>query len=457
MSTRREFLKSTSAVALAPMAISCSNGTMNRTKSPNIVLLMVDDFGWKDFHYKRDTYSMPHMHQLAEEGVTFTDAYATCPTCSPTRASVLTGQHPARLRIVRHIPSRWEGEYHTFEGDPVHMPSKNWLPLEVDTIGNALGARGYHTAFFGKWHLGHEPYFPVHHGFDEQFGTTQHGHPQSYYPPYFKGDDTVYDDAPEEKYLTDRLTDDAVHFLQNYDKPQPFLMTLFYYGVHGPFEGRRDLVEKYRKQGLEGDELQHAAMISAADESIGRIRQTLEEQGLSEDTVIVFLGDQGSAFPAEELRGGKKGGQAVYEGGARIPFVVHWPGVVAPGSNAQPVLTDDIFPTLVGIAGGNPSTYANLDGENLTQALKSGAALNRNEIIIYRSYEDQYAGVRRGKWKLVAYRSGKTELFDLENDLAEIRELSNLHPDIVSQLTYALYTWEKEMGVEELSGYTPKQ
>lgn len=452
MTSRRQFLKASGVAALMPM-IFCSQQKPINTTSPNIVLLMVDDFGWKDFKYKDHIYSMPNMKRLSREGLTFTDAYASSATCSPCRASILTGQHPARLRLVRHIPGNTEGEFHEIDRDPARMPSRNWLPLDVDTVADALGENGYHSVFLGKWHLGEEPYFPIQHGFDEQFGVTPSGHPQHYYPPYFGETSDVYQDASSDKYLTDRLTDDAVHFLESYDKNNPFFMTLFYYGVHGPYEGRKDWLEHFRNKGLQGKELQHAAMISAVDESIGRIRETLQDRGFSDNTVIVFLGDQGSAFPSDRLRGGKPGGQACYEGGCRVPFVVHWSGVVSPGRISQPVVTIDVFPTLTDLAGGNVSRYENLDGENLLPLITSDASLNRNTIVVYRSYEDQYAAIRRDQWKLIAYRSGKTELFDLENDLSETRELSAEYPDKVSELVSALYEWEQKMGVADISGY----
>ncbi|MCK5617336.1 sulfatase-like hydrolase/transferase, partial [Candidatus Pacearchaeota archaeon] len=195
-----------------------------------------------------------------------------------------------------------------------------------------------------------------------------------------------------------------------------------------------------------------AAMVGAVDESLGRIREALTKQGLADNTMLLFLGDQGSLLSNKPLRGGKQGGTALYEGGARIPFVIHWPGVVAPGSISEPVLTTDVFPTILEAAGGRVSNRSDLDGESLIPLLRSKGRLDRNEIVLYRSYEDQYASIRSGKWKMIAYRSGKMELFDLAKDLSEERELSAKYPEKVNDLKARLYSWETKMGVEEISG-----
>jgi arylsulfatase A-like enzyme len=286
---------------------------------------------------------------------------------------------------------------------PFLLTANNWLPLEVDTFADGLKQLGYRSAFIGKWHLGLEQYYPVHHGFDEQFGVTDYGYPRGYYPPYFPDECKTYMIAPKDKYLTDRLTDDAVSFIENQNERQPFQLSLFYYGVHSPHQGRRDLVEKLKTKGLKGSELQHAAMVGAVDESVGRIREALTRRGIADNTMILFLGDQGGPFSNKPLRGEKEGGTALYEGGARIPFIVNWPGVVSPGSTtSEPVLTTDVFPTILDAAGGKVSDYQKLDGVSLMPLLTSKGKLNRDQIVLYRSYEDQYASIRSGKWKLIA-------------------------------------------------------
>lgn len=450
---RRSFLK-TVCCAGGVVAAGSAGSRAGTKKKPNIIFLFADDLGLGEIRNEGQKYDIPNIARLAQDGMTFTDAYAASPTCSPSRASVVTGRHPARLRIVRHIPGNTKGrEFHTFGRDPAKFPSRNWLPLEETTIAEAVKPLGYRSAFIGKWHLGHEPYFPIRQGFDEQYGVTPDGHPRSYYPPYFGSDTRVYSDVPKDKYLTDKLTDDAVKYIEKQDGEQPFLLTLFYYTVHEPFIGRKDLVEKFKARGLRGRTAEYAAMIGALDESVGRIRKALAKQGIADDTILFFLGDQGGYFPYRTLRGRKKGGTALYEGGARIPFTVLWPGVSRPGSSSPvPVSTTDVFPTIVQMAGGTASKGPMLDGLSLLPLLKNEGKLDRSEVFMYRSYEDQYAAVRAGDWKLIAYRSGKAELFDLKEDLSEKHDLASRNPEKLAELRRRLAAWEKKTGVLRARG-----
>ncbi|MDP6045903.1 MAG: sulfatase-like hydrolase/transferase, partial [Phycisphaerae bacterium] len=230
----------------------------------------------------------------------------------------------------------------------------------------------------------------------------------------------------------------------------PFMLTLFYYSAHDPFQGRKDLIEKIEAEhpNCKGWKSAFAAMIAAIDESVGRIRAAIKKKALDENTVILFVGDQGGKVPNGPLRGTKRGGRALYEGGARIPLQVCWPGVAKPGSTrSHPVCTNDIFPTMLAMAGGKPADYPKLDGESLVGMLKGAESIDRKEVVIYRSYEDQYAAVRSGKWKLVAYRSGKCELYDLVADIGEQKDLSADQGDKVKELTSVLRAFEKKMNV----------
>ncbi len=393
------------------------------------------------------------MDRLALEGITFTDAYAASPTCSPSRAALITGKHPARLRLVRHIPrgdpyGRHENEYHQLKGDPARFASRNWLPLEHLTLAEALKPRQYRSAFVGKWHLGHEPYHPVHQGFDRQFGVSNYGHPKSYHAPFFGMHSEASKDVPKGTYLTDQLTDDAIRYIGVQDPNTPFLLTVFYYAAHTPYQGRADLVKKFEAQGLKGGALHQAAMVAAVDESLGRIRRALGEHGFASNTIICLVGDQGSLFSNAPLRGGKRGGTALYEGGARVPFVMHWPGRIQPGiCSTEPVLTTDVLPTLLDCSGGAPANMPDLDGVSLVPLIEGAERLERGAIFLYRSYEDQYAAVRAGRWKMIAYRSGRRELYDLATDLSETRDLSQQRPDRVRALERHLDAWEKRTGV----------
>ncbi|QDU37851.1 Arylsulfatase [Maioricimonas rarisocia] len=433
-----------------------------RPDRPNIVLLFVDDLGWSDLGYRNPVLESPNIDRLAQEGLDFEQAYIPCPTCSPSRAALLTGKHPVRLQMVRHIPvgpkhadfdafGRTESEFNLWKTDPARFPCRNWLPLEQTTYAEVLGELGYHNEFLGKWHLGHEPYHPVQQGFDRQTGTSNFGHPRSYYPPYFRNA-TVFADASRQ-YLTDRLTDEAVRFLKQYDRDQPFMLSLWYYNVHGPHQGREDLVTRFRQKGLTGKQAHYAAMVKSVDESVGRIRQVLAEQKLAENTVIVFLSDQGGYFENPPFRGGKRV-DTLCEGGARVPFLVYWPGITEQGGkNRSIVQSTDLFPTLVEIAGGDPAAHDHLDGISLLPTIRGNTLLDRGRPIFgYRAYEDLYASVRSGKWKLLAYRSGKVALYDLSEDIAEAHDLSAEYPEKTSEMIDKLASWEREMGVAEYSG-----
>ncbi|MEM6691606.1 MAG: sulfatase-like hydrolase/transferase, partial [Planctomycetota bacterium] len=217
------------------------------TKKPNIVLLFVDDLGWADLGYRNEMFETPNIDKLASESLDFTQAYVASPTCSPSRATLLTGLHPARLRMVRHIPTspkhpdfdsfgRTKVEFNLLASDPAQFPCRNWLPLEHQTYAEALKDLGYYNLFVGKWHLGHEPFHPIHQGFDRQIGTTNWGHPKSYKSPFFKNSN-VFEQEPD-GYLTDQLTDETVEFINGYQADDPFMISFWYYNVHNPLVGR---------------------------------------------------------------------------------------------------------------------------------------------------------------------------------------------------------------------------
>lgn len=434
---------------------------IQKTSKPNIILFFVDDLGWSDVGFRNPVFETPNIDALAKSGISFEQAYIASPTCSPSRATLVTGQHPARLKMVRHIPAgknygfdqfdRTNIEFHLLEKDPAQFPSRNWLPLENTTYAEALAENGYYNLFIGKWHLGHEKYHPIHQGFHKQIGTSNFGHPKSYYPPYFK-QDTIYPDT-KETYLTDKLTNDAVDFIKSYDKENPFMLTFSYYAVHTPHQGRKDWVTHYKQKGLEERYANYAAMVSTTDESVGKVLKAIKEKGIEKETIIIFLSDQGSYFDNKPFRGGKMN-ETLFEGGARVPFFVHWPGVTKPNSvNNSVVQSTDLFPTLIEIAGGDVSKYKDLDGVSLLSTIKKNDHLKRKEPIYgYRAYEDLYTSVRQDDWKLLAYRSGKLELFNISKDRKEQNEVSKSNPKKVKELVQKLIKWEKKMGVESYSG-----
>ncbi|VGO20506.1 sulfatase [Pontiella sulfatireligans] len=453
------------AVSLLVLAINAMAGASNPAKSgaqPNIVLFFVDDWGWADMGLRQPkVFESPNIDKLMHQGIDFTQAYIATPTCSPSRGTLLTGQHPTRLELVRHIPNdekhgfdkfgRTDEKYSYWEKDPAHVPCINWLPLEHTTYAEALKELGYYNLFAGKWHLGHEPYHPIHQGFDRQIGTSNAGHPKSYYPPYFKNSDVMADE--KEAYLTDKLTDETVKFIDGWNKEQPLMISLWYYSVHGPHVGRKDYLKHFQEKGLTGSYAHYAAMVKSVDESIGRVRDALEKKGLADNTIIILLSDQGGAFDNPPFHGGKKL-DTLYEGGARVPFVFNWPGVTKPGAvNNSIVQSTDLFPTLVEIAGGDPSDYKDLDGISLLKTIKNNSELKRCEPIYgFRAYEDLYGSVRQGDWKLLAYRSGILKLYNIAQDEGEKTDLAKSNPEKVAELKAKLIDWEKEMNVEKYSG-----
>jgi arylsulfatase A-like enzyme len=449
-----------SAVLLTAFTNTTTIATRKKKSKPNIILFFVDDLGWSDLGLRNPVFESPNIDNLAKAGLSFEQAYIPTPTCSPSRGALYTGKHPARLQMVRHIPdgkangfdqyNRTEQEFHILPTDPAKFPSRNWLPLEHTTYAEALKKLGYYNLFVGKWHLGHEPYYPTKQGFHRQVGVSNFGHPNSYYPPYFR-QDTVFPNT-NGRYLPDNLTDEAVQFISTYQKKEPFMLTFSYYSVHSPHEGRKDLVAHFEKKGLKGKYAHYAAMVKATDESIGRVMAAVKAAGKENETIYIFLSDQGGFFENAPFRGGKMS-ETLFEGGARVPFFFYWKGVTQPNSkNNQPVQSTDLFPTLVQIAGGNAAHYTNLDGVSLLPTIKQNTPLQDRTLFGYRAYEDLYASVRDGDWKLLAYRSGKTELFNIAQDPKEVYDLNNKRTEIAAQLKKKLIGWEKEMGVYNYSG-----
>lgn len=424
-----------------------------KSEKPNIVLLFVDDWGWADVGFRNPIFHTPNIDQLKKDGLNFERAYIATPTCSPSRASLLTGKEPVRFQMTRHIIDNKEKEalgggneeFNLWPNDPVQRPSRNWLPLDEVTYAERLKEFGYYNMFMGKWHLGGEEYHPTEQGFDAQFGTTNAGHPRSYYPPFFKPEQDPMGFASnyKEEYLTDVLTSGAEKFISEYDKEEPFMLSMWYYNVHGPFVGRKDWLEKYKAEGLKGDYAEYAAMVSVMDESVGRVRKALEQKGISENTVVILLSDQGGKFTNAPLSGGKIG-NTLGEGGARVPFIVNYPGVTKAGSTTStPVQSLDLYPTLVEIASGKECTDSQISGKSILPLLKGEKMAPRN-MFFFRSYEDQYTAIISGDWKLVKYHTGKFQLFNVVEDISEQKDLMGEELEKAKMLQAALLRWEKE-------------
>lgn len=433
---------------------------------PNIVLFFVDDLGWNNLNYRNpELFETPNINQLAKDGLDFQQCYIASPTCSPSRSTLVTGKHPARLKMVRHVnhstrnveliyDEQGRNSHHLLTTDPAQFPSKQWVDLEHVTYAEALKEHGYYNLFLGKWHVGSKEFHPIHQGFDRQIGTTDRGAPSSYYPDYFKDEDIL--ETTDDQYLTDRLTDELIGFIEEWDSDQPFMASLWYYNVHTPNQGRKDLIPLFKhREGLqEGKRVDYAAQVMAVDESVGRVRAALQEKGIDQETVILFTSDQGSLYEWQPYRGGKRIDQ-LFEGGARVPFLVYWPGVTEAGAqNESVVQTTDVFPTLVEIAGGDSDDYEDLDGVSLLSTIKDNSILDRDEPVYgYRAYEDLYISVREGDWKLLGYRSGKLELYNVVKDRTEQKNLAEKQSKRVERMLGKLKAFEVEMGVEQYSGF----
>ena len=446
---------------------------------PNIVFVLIDDMGWKDLaSYGSDFYETPNLDRLASGGMTFTDAYASCPVCSPTRASCLTGRYPARLGLTQ-----WVGG-HTV-GRLQDVPYHHALPLSEMTSASVLRDAGYQTWHVGKWHLGPRQAWPEKHGFEVNIGGCDWGQPnKGYFSPYgIPG----LRDGPEGEYLTDRLTDEAIDLIKERDPARPFFLNLWHYAVHTPIQAPEALIEKYRQKakhlGLdqkktfeEGDffpcahkrdqrierrllqsDPAYAAMVENLDTNIGRLIDALDAAGAGQDTLIIFTSDNGGLSTAEgsptcnaPLSEGKGW---MYEGGTREPLIVSWPGRIEAGTaSAVPVTSTDFFPTILEAAGLPLRSDLHADGISLMPLLSGTGDLDREAIFWhYPHYANQGdtpgCSVRAGDWKLIEYfEDGRLELYNLVEDIGEDQNRAESDPETTTRLKAMLDAWKKSIG-----------
>ncbi|MFP4056447.1 MAG: sulfatase [Candidatus Brocadiia bacterium] len=459
--SRRDFLAAAGAGAAALLAPRRVRGKPAGGKRPNIIFFLADDLGWMDSTvYGSRYYETPSVERLARRGMVFTDAYAANPLCSPTRASILTGKYPCRLGITTpagHLPPRPDEPLMREAAPPWHgmitPRSRRYLPLDEHTLAEAFREAGYTTAFIGKWHLGHEPWWPKKQGFDINIAGGHYPGPPSYFSPYRI---KTLEDGPEDEYLTDRLTDEALRFLESH-RDRPFFLCFWHYAVHAPFQAKESLVERYRgrkdPRGKQDCPVM-AAMVKSLDESLGRLLDNLDELRLADDTILVFFSDNGGNMhntvegttPTDNspLRNGKG---SIYEGGVREPCIVVWPGVVEPGSRCRQVVSSiDFYPTLLEMAGIPARPGQLLDGESLVPLLRGEGTLEREAIFCHFPHYVPATGnlpatsVRKGPWKLIRLygegpdRSAAYELYNLEDDIGERHNLADQVPEKVAEL-----------------------
>lgn len=463
------------AVVLITAAHTGASGAAPADK-PNVVVFLVDDLGWTDTaSFGSDFYETPNIDRLASDGVRFTAAYAASTVCSPTRAALVTGMYPARTRVTDWIDGMWE-YLPTDVRQQLPLMPPDWtkrLEHRYTTLAEALKDNGYRTALIGKWHLSPrsddpavvEPYDPTHHGFDLNVAGNQWGEPGSYYAPFRLAAGTGLaarvENFPAEAevkspYLTDMLTDQAVSLIERW-QGEPFFLLLSHYAVHAPFEGRQDLVEKYRRKnaaGLRHQDPVYAAMVESMDQSLGRIREALDRAGIAGRTIILFTSDNGGLTyvpgPTSNapLRGGKG---SPYEGGVRVPSIVVWPGVTPAGSATdQPVITPDWYPTILAMTGttGDVDHNRRLDGVSLIPLLRDPSRpLGRDALYwhyphYHKGGSTPYSAVRAGSWRLIEfYEDQRVELYDLTNDPGELHDLSEKRPEVAAILRGQLAAW----------------
>ncbi len=474
---RRKFLKWTGFGLAAGMFAGCkcmAEPAAKAVRKPNFVFLLVDDLGWTDLGcFGSKFYETPNVDRLASEGMRFTSAYAACPVCSPTRASIMTGKYPTRMQTTDYFgaPQPDTVKNHWTKNKPLlPAPYKEKLPLEETTLAEALKQADYATFFAGKWHLGPEGYWPENQGFDINKGGCEKGHPSGYFSPY--GNPRL-EDGPKGEHLPDRLATETAKFIEA-NKDKPFLAYLSFYSVHIPLMSRKDLQEKYeqKKEKLhlqetwdsEGDckvrQTQahpvYGGMVEAMDLAVGKVLDKVKALGLENDTIVIFMSDNGGLSTSEgsptsnlPLRGGKGW---LYEGGIREPMIIKWPGVSKPGSVCgQYVISMDFYPTMLETACLPAMPKQHLDGMSMVPLLKGGK-LDRGPIFWHYPHYGNQGGspggaVRDGKWKLLENYEKKTvELYDLENDIGEKQNLAANRPQIVKQLQAKLEAFRRETG-----------
>jgi len=475
--TRRGFLKAVglgaASLALQGYTGICRGQAAKATnKKPNFVFILVDDLGWTDTGcYGSKFYETPNIDRLAAGGMRFTDAYAACAVCSPTRAAVMTGRYPARLGVTDWIRARFQsGKIPQDKKNPSEYiggknnkllcpPNALWMELEEITIAQAIKATGYTSCHIGKWHLGADDWYPDKQGFDFNVGGCDFGQPPSYFDPYSRpgqGPIPTLEPRRQGEYLTDREADEAATFIRRH-KDKPFFLYMAHYAVHTPIQAKQDLIEKYKaKTPTDQKNPAYAAMVESVDDAVGKIMAVLDELDLADGTIIFFTGDNGGLIPITSnvpLRAGKG---YPYEGGIREPLIVRWPGVIEPGSvSREPVTSVDYFATICETAGVPLPGDRDIDGVSLLGHLKSSGAekLDREAIYWhfphYRGDIVPYSIIRAGDWKLIKRYEGKAfELFNLKADLSEKEDLSETLPEKVRELDAKLTDWLRATGAK---------
>ena len=433
----------------------------------NVVFILADDLGWRDLGcYGNSFNETPAIDALAADGVRFTQAYASAPICSPTRASILTGRYPAAVKITDFIPGHQN--YHGIRSDQrlIGPDFYHQLPHEETTIAEVLRQRGYATASIGKWHLGGEGSLPPDHGFQLSRGGTHRGFPPAYFFPYRRNDGLALDDLNQHgrvgEYLTDRLTEEALKFVKD-NQSKPFFLYLSHYAVHTPMQAKDTLIRKYQNKEINfSDSIftnpVYAAMLESLDQSVARVVQSLKELNLYNNTIIVFasdngglVGEAGAHTPPTSNAPLRSGKAFLYEGGVRVPLIIRWPGVTSSGSVSKQLTSSvDFYPTFLDMLGIDHDR-STVDGASLANHLRTQTVEDQTIFWHYPHYHRQGSrpagAVRQGRWKYIEhYEDHQVELYDMEQDLAEKTNLSEQYPTIVEAMRTQLSGWRAQVG-----------
>jgi arylsulfatase A-like enzyme len=451
---------------------------------PNIIFVLMDDLGWRDLScYGSTFYETPHLDKLARQGMRFTNAYAACPVCSPTRASIMSGKYPANVGCTNYID---HGSGHPARGRLIDAPYVKELPLTETSLASALREGGYQTWHVGKWHLGLQQNWPLNHGFDVNIGGCQMGHPwNGYFSPWKI---PTLAEGPEGEYLTDRLTDECVNLIRTKMPEKPFFLNLWHYAPHTPIQAPTHLIEKYREKAkrlkidqvnpfVEGEPFptehkkhqrlqrriiqsspEYAAMMETIDNSIGRLMEVLDEIGEAENTIFVFTSDNGGLSTAESSPTSNaplaEGKGWMYEGGTREPLIVRWPGKIAADSTCtEPMTSPDFYPTLLEAAGLPLRPDQHEDGVSIMPMLKGEPQVRGPIFWHYPHYGNQGgtpgSSVRDGDWKLIEFfDDGRLELYNLREDESESNNRADAEPRIRDQLHSLLKQWRDRMNAK---------
>ena len=467
-------MKSLQFISLTALSLFSVQHSM--AQQPNVLFILVDDMGYTDLACTGSTlYETPNINRLAQEGMAFHAAYAACPVSSPSRAAIMTGKYPARVNITDYLP-----------GNQAYGPHKDQMLASQDinlhlehseiSIGEAFRQNGYSTFFAGKWHLADkEAYYPSHFGFDTAIGGNNTGHPRGgYFSPY---KNPQLPDGPEGEYLTDRLTDETIKYIKS-AKDKPFFAYLSYYTVHLPMQAKPEKIAKYKNKiaskKYEGDPFHKvgntfhknfqdiatfAAMVEHLDDNVGRLMQTLKEEGLDKNTIVIFTSDNGGMatsnttknIPSSNLplRAGKG---YLYEGGIRVPLFVRWKGQIEEGTVSTACVTGtDYYPTLLDLCGLPLIKKQHKDGSSFKKALY-GKQYKRNPMFWHFPHYSgglggrPSAAIREGDYKLIEFfEDHHIELYNVVQDISEKNDLSKSEEKLASKMLRKLHQWQKEV------------